>query len=84
MSDYTAYITRDEVEYEVSAELYDEGYGYHDSWKDTGSHFEVEKDPEFHKFYAEDDDGERVVLSSEEISEATRQMINQYWENYDV
>jgi len=83
MSDYTGYITRDGIEYEVSAELYDEGYGYHDSWEDTGPYFEVEKDPEFHKFYAEDDDGKEVMLTSEEVDLARHQLINQYWENYE-
>jgi hypothetical protein len=84
MSDYIAYITRDGVEFEVSAELYDEGYGYHDAWADTGPYFEIEKDPEFYKFYAEDDNGDEVVLTSEEIDLARGQMIEQYWEKYDV
>jgi hypothetical protein len=84
MSEYIAYITRDDVEYEVSAELYDEGYGCHDSWEDTGPYFEIEKDPIFHKFYTEDDNGNEVVLTSEEVDQARRQMINYYWENNNV
>lgn len=79
---YTAYITRDEVEYEVSAELYDEGYGYEDSWEDTGRNFEIEKDPVFHKFYAEDRDGVELVLSEDELKSITEQLVERYWDIY--
>lgn len=79
---YTAYITRDDVEYEVTAELFDTGYAYVDSWADTGRSFEVEKDPDFYKYYTEDDDGNEVVLTDEEMTEAKRQMMEQYWGEY--
>ena len=77
--DYRAYITRNDVEYEVTAELYAEGRIYKDSWSDCGTQFEVEKNPEFHKFYTEDDRGNGVTLSADEIVNATEQMIVQYW-----
>jgi len=79
---HTAYISRDDIEYEVTAELFDNGYAYVDSWADTGRSFEVEKDPDFYKYYAEDDNGDEVVLTQEEMMEAKRQMTKQYWENY--
>lgn len=82
MTDYRGYIERNGEEFEVTAELYDEGYGYSDYWSDIGYSFEVEKEPTFKKFYAEDQDGNSFALTVEEISRATDQMIKQYWENY--
>lgn len=79
---YIAYITRDNVEYEVAAELYDEGCGYVDSWADTGRNFEIEKDPEFHKFYAEDDNGVEIVLTADELLSAKEQMVKSYWDKF--
>ncbi len=79
---YRAYITRDNVEYEVSADLFDSGYAYVDSWADTGRSFEVEKDPDFYKYYAEDDNGDEILLTQEEMIEAKHQMIKQYWDEY--
>lgn len=77
--DYRAYITRDDVEYEVTAKLYDHGRIYEDSWSDYGTQYEVEKNPEFHKFYAEDNCGKEMALTADEISDATEQMVAQYW-----
>lgn len=79
---YTAYITRDDVEIEVTAEILDEGYAYVDSWADTGRSFEVEKEPDFYKYYAEYDNGEELILTRDEMMEAKRQMTNQYWDQY--
>ena len=79
---YTTYITRDNVEYEVTAKLYDEGCGYVDSWADTGRNFEIEKDPEFHKFYAEDDNGDELTLTENELMTAKSQMVESYWDNH--
>lgn len=80
---YTAYIIRNDEEFEVTAEIFDEGYAYVDSWADTGRCFEVEKEPDFYKYYAEDDNGDELVLTREEMIEAKRQMTNQYWDRYE-
>lgn len=82
MTDYRGYIERNGEEFEVTAELYDEGYGYSDYWSDTGYSFEIEKEPTFNKFYAEDEDGKPLDLTEEEISRVTAQMREHYWENY--
>lgn len=79
---YTAYITRNEVEHEVTADLYDHGYGYYDRWEDTGISFEIEKDPKFHNFYSEDDNGVELCLTSDEIEIIVEQMKKQYWDEY--
>lgn len=78
---YTAYITRNEIEYEVSAELYEDGVSYADSWGDTGSTHIVESHPTFYKFYAEDHDGVSLDLTADELESAIDQMIQQYWNN---
>ena len=80
---YRAYITRNDIEYEVTADLYDHGDGYYDEWEDTGRSFEVTKEPEFYNFYAEYDDSvEEFIFTPEEIEEATEQMKKQYWDAY--
>ena len=79
---YTAYITRDGIEYEVSAELYEGGLGYLDSWKDTGRNFEIEKDPIFHNFYVEDRDGVELILTSQELTLVNGQLIDRFWGNF--
>lgn len=80
--DYRAYITRNDIEYEVTAELLDAGYAYVDSWADTGRSFEVEKDPDFYEYYAEDRNGDVLTLTQEEMMDAKYQMIKQYWDEY--
>ena len=77
---YTAYITRDGIEYEVSAELYEGGLGYLDSWKDTGRNFEIEKNPIFHEFYVEDRDGVELILTPHELISVNGQLIERYWD----
>lgn len=77
---YTAYITRDEVEYEVSAELYEDGVSHTDSWQDTGSVCVIESHPIFHKFYVEDRDGVAMVLTARELESVIDQMIERYWD----
>lgn len=77
---YTAYITRDGIEYEVSAELYEDGVSHTDSWKDTGRNFEIEKDPIFHEFYVEDRDGVELILTSQELTSVNGQLIERYWD----
>lgn len=84
MTEFVACFVRDNVEYEVTAELYDYGRGYWDSWEDTDRNFEVEKDPEFHKFECYDDNGDPVKLSPGELDHIVQQMVNQYWENENV
>lgn len=84
MTEYVAYFTRDDVEYEVTADLYDYGQGHWDSWEDTDRNFEIEKDPEFHKFECYNDNGDPVELTSDELKHVTEQMINCYWENENV
>lgn len=84
MTEYVAYFTRDDIEYEVTAELYDCGQGYWDSWEDTGRNFEIEKDPVFHKFECYDENGDPVELTADDIKHVTEQMINHYWENDNV
>lgn len=76
-----AYIERYGVELEVTAELYDCGYGYNDSWSDTGSTYIVTHEPVFYKLYCEDDNGDDVLLTSEELETVKIQFIKQYWDN---
>lgn len=77
---YRAYIIRDGAEYEVTAELYDHGVTERDSWQDTGTVFEIMQDPVFYKFECNDEDGNPVILTAQEIETAINQMIAQYWE----
>lgn len=80
---YTTYITRDNKEYEVTAELYDEGEGYTEFCPDSGYYLEILKNPEFYKFYTEYDDSiEEFIFTPEEIQQATSQLIEQYWDNF--
>lgn len=84
MTEYVAHFTRGDVEYEVSAELRDYGRGYWDSWEDTGRNFEIEKNPEFHKFECYDENGDPVELTPSELNDVVEQMINCYWGNENV
>lgn len=79
---YRAYFTRENTEYEVTADLYDHGEGYADEWEDTGRTFEITKEPKFYNFYAEDDNGDEVNLTQDEIEHVTEQMNKQYWDTY--
>lgn len=80
---YTTYIARDNKEYEVSADLYDEGVGYTEYCPDSGYYLEIEKDPEFYNFYTEyDDSHEEFIFTPDEIKEATEKLIQQYWDNF--
>jgi hypothetical protein len=78
---FRAYIEREGVELEVTAELYDNGYGYDDKWADTGHTFVVTHEPLFWKHYCEDDNGNVVVLTAEEIEAVNARLIEQYWDN---
>jgi len=80
----TAYITRGDTEYEVTAKLYDHGKvedGY-DRW--TGGHWvEIIDDPEFTDFVAFDEYGVELTLTLREILDSESQMVKQYWSEYN-
>ena len=76
-----AYIDRDGFELEVTAELYDYGHGHYDKWSDTGVEFIVTQEPVFYKHYCEDDNGDEVQLTDEELETINAQLIKQYWDN---
>ena len=60
---YRAYFTRENTEYEVTADLYGHGEGHADVWGDTGRSFEITEEPKFYNFYAEDDNGYEIILT---------------------
>lgn len=78
----TAYITRDGVEYEVSAKLYEHGEADEGVDDLGGMWMELVEDPVFIEFYGEDDDGVELVLTPKEMFNIEEQMIDQYWEAY--
>jgi hypothetical protein len=78
---YRAYISRNFTEYEVSAELYDEGTRIIDTWQDTGTCYIVDENPVFYKFVATDDFGIEFDITEEEMAEVIEQMQTQYWDS---
>ena len=84
MSSETTYITRNSTEIEVSAKLEYPGAATWDYWEDTGYQFNLISDPTFCEFYAENDDGEEIVLTKQEIVDATTKLVDAYWEEREA
>ena len=80
---YTAYIYRGDYEIEVTAQLY--GHGQLEEGLDIGVGYwsEVTEDPEFCEYTAFDDYGVELTLTPREILDSERQMIKQYWDQYE-
>lgn len=77
---YTTYIERNGVELEVVGELEFPGEGYWTTWEDTGTTFEIEKDPSFCDIYAEYPDGTIVTEFSQKEHEIIEEkLIEKYW-----
>lgn len=79
MPELRTYITRDGVEYEVTAELY---YGgeYTLDEDETGTDLVVEQDPQFHEIFCEDPEtGCELELTEAEFEKINEQLVAQYW-----
>ena len=80
---YTAYIYRGDDEIEVTAQLYDYGQ-VEEGYDNLGGYWsEVIEDPEFREYTAFDDYGVELTLTPREILDSEKQMIKEYWDQYD-
>ena len=80
---YTAYIHRGDDEIEVTAELYAHGQ-LEEGYDRMGGHwYEVIDDPDFHEYTAFDDYGVELTLTLREVLDSEKQMVRQYWDQYD-
>lgn len=80
MSDnYRAYIYRDNREIEVTAQLLQHGFVDEQCWGDTGETTDVISEPEFHMFYAEDDNGNPISFTDVEMVNILGQLSTVYW-----
>lgn len=79
MSNHRTYITRDGIEYEVTAELYADGE-YTLEEDEAGVDLVVEQDPQFDEIFCEDPEtGCELELTEADFETIRDQLVVQYW-----